>query len=136
MFSKAVICLVTFLSFGTMAIAQSFSQDRLSDWEFRFYACKSVLTSAVLVIDIMEEQQITDQSGIDAVQAALGRRIANAVVENEKNFQFVEGESVFLSDLTFAVVSSMVYAGFELSATQLFQSGNDICIHTIETMAK
>tara|TARA_R110002020_G_C16308727_1_gene773646 strand:+ start:327 stop:581 length:255 start_codon:yes stop_codon:yes gene_type:complete len=84
----------------------------------------------------MEKHQITDQRGIDGMQADIGPAIANAVIATEKNFQFVEGEALFLSDLTFAVVSSMVYAGFETSASQLIQSGNDICINTLESMAQ
>lgn len=135
MLFKAIAFLITFCSLGTMAVAQSFSQDRLNDWEFRFYTCKNVLMSASLIFDIMDEQNITNQSGIDAVQTALGHVIANAVIKNEENFEFSEGEAAFLSDVTFAVISSMVYAGYELSNTQLFNSGNNICIHTIETMA-
>ena len=121
---------------GTAVQGQSFSKDRLSDWEFRFYACKNVVMNAVIVIRLMEKHQITNQSGIDELQSQIGPAVANSVSENEKEYQFVEGEASFVSDLTFAVVSGLVHGGFELSATQLIQSGNDLCIHTIETMAQ
>lgn len=136
MLTRSIICFVTLFSFGTSAAAQSFSQDRLHDWEFRFYACKNVLMNAVIVTRLMEKHQITDQNGINEMKADIGPAIANAVTATEENFQFVEGEALFLSDLTFAVVSSMVYAGFELSASQLIQSGNDVCINTLESMAQ
>lgn len=134
MVSKSILLLATFLSFSTMASAQSISLDRLGDWKFRFYACKNVLASAVLIIDIMEEQNITDQRGIDIVKSALGIRIASTVIESEKNYNFEKGEAAFISDLTFAVVSSMVYVGYKPSANQLFLSGSEICVQTIEAM--
>lgn len=136
MFTRTVIGLVALVSFGTAATAQSFSKDRLSDWEFRFYACKHVVMNASIVARLMAKHQITDQSGLDEIQFQLGAAMADAVTENENEYRFVEGEASFVSDLTFAVVSGMVHGGFELSDTQLIQSGNNLCIHTIETMAQ
>jgi hypothetical protein len=136
MFTRVVIGFVALVSFGTAAPAQSFFKDRLSDWEFRFYACKNVVMNAVIVIRLMGKYKVTSQSGIDELQSQIGPAVANAVSENEKEYRFVEGESSFVSDLTFAVVSGMVHGGYELSATQLIQSGNDLCIQTIEAMAQ
>lgn len=136
MFARAIIGFVLLACVWNPAAAQSFSKDRLSDWEFRFYACKHVVMNAVIVVRLMAKHRITDQRGIDEMQSQLGPAVAKAVTENEKKFQFMDGEAEFVSDLTFAVVSGMVTGGFELSETQLIQSGSDICIHTIETMAQ
>ncbi|MCC0069631.1 MAG: hypothetical protein H6897_06845 [Rhodobacteraceae bacterium] len=127
---------ILLLLLATTATAQSFSKDRLSDWQFRFYACKHVIMGAAFVTRVMDQQHVTDQEGIDGIAAQLAPLLAKGMLEIEKEYQFSEGEAQFVSDLTFAVVSGMVAGGFELSDTQLMNSGSDICIHTIDDMAQ
>lgn len=91
--------------------------------------------NAAIVARLLESRQITDQGGIDGLQSGLGTAIEDAVNKHEKSYQFLDGEALFISDLTFAVVSGMVDGGFELTDMQLMQSANDICISTIESIA-
>lgn len=136
MLMRAALGFAVLIFFESGATAQSVSKDRLNDWEFRFYACKNVVMNAVIVARLMAKHKITDQSGIEELHSQLGPTMAEAVKKHEKEYQFIDGEAQFVSDLTFSVVTGMVQGGFELSETQLINSGSNICIHTIESVAQ
>ncbi|WP_425416502.1 hypothetical protein [Oricola indica] len=134
-FAVATIFLLL-ISLPATSQAQSLSQERLRDWEFKFYACKHVVMNAAIVVRLMAKHQITDQDGITEMQSQLGSALAKSTTESEELFQFTKGEAWFISGLTFAVVSGMVSGGFELSDLQLIRTGSDICIHSIDSMAQ
>lgn len=114
------------------SVAQTIPIEKLNDWQFRFYVCKSVVMNAAIVTRMMKKHNISDQNGIDALQSNVGAGMANMVFENSGGFQFSLTEAEFISDLTFAVISGMVHGGFELSDMQLMSFGNEACINTID----
>ena len=116
--------------------AQSFPTERLQDWEFRFYVCKSVVINASILFDMMAKYQINDQVGIDKMKSQLGPSLVKAMTQSEKEYQFSDGELWFISDLTFAVVGGIVAGGYELSDRALLNVGNGACIHAIDSFSK
>lgn len=133
---KESLAVALLINFTLIANAQSFPKERLSDWQFRFYACKNVQISASIVIDMMRKYQITDQIGLRKLYTDIGPGIKRAVMDSEKAILFSEGEATFVSDLTFAVLSGMILNWKEPSDTRLLHEGSDLCIYTIDEMAR
>lgn len=133
---KTVIVFAVLMSFANTASAQAVSTARLENWEFRFYACKNVIMNAAIVAQLMKKHQLTGESGVKQVSDYLGTQIAVMVQEHENKYQFTDGEALFVSDLTFAVVGGMVVGGFELITSNFLSVGNDVCISTIEDLTQ
>lgn len=116
------------------ANAQSIEKERLADWQFRFYACKNAAMNAAVLVQVMTKNNVTDQSGLDNMQEAIGPAVAQQVTEHEKSYQFSEAEAVFVSDLTFAVLGGLLAGGFELTPMSVIGAGSDTCIAGIDAL--
>jgi len=116
--------------------AQSFPQEKLKDWEFRFYACKNVVMQASAVMQLMKDHLLLGLDGVKNLREQTGELLAKAIRENERGVSFSEGEAAFVSDLTYTLVSGMIVEGLDLTELQLIRSGPDLCISTIQNMAE
>jgi len=133
---RAFVFIIVILASVGASNAQSISNERLNNWEFRFYACKNVVFSAAVVARLMESNNITSLAEIDSLETTLGPALGNNVIENEKSFQFRGGEGAFISSVTFAIISGMVHAGIEITDMKLMRNAYDGCIHAIEGISQ
>lgn len=134
--NRTVLLLILSLCHFDQATAQTLSKDRLKDWEFRFYACKHVLINTAYVLRVMKERNIGGEDGITRLQDNLGPALSSAIPGNEPRYRFSVDEAVFVSDLTFAVVSGINVGGQELSDIGLISSASDLCVQTIEGLSQ
>ena len=109
--------------------------DRLNDWQFRFYACKNSLANAAIILRLMEKYEISEEKGITKLKNLLAPELPKKIMEYEKDYQFSDGELLFVSDMSFAIVLGMLNGGFELSDLRILQIGNGLCISTIEKLS-
>lgn len=120
-----VVCAVICQPYSSTA--QSFPLERLSDWEFRFHACKNAVRQVPAVVRLMRSQGLNGLQGVEVLRTETGPLLAAAILENERGVKFSEGEAAFVSDLTFTLVGGMIAGGLELTETQLLRSGLDLC---------
>lgn len=134
--TRASLLLLLAVGYPGQVTAQLLPMERLRDWEFRFYACKHVLINSAYVLRVMDDLQIAGEDAVDKLEKDLGPALAVAIPGNEREYQFSEAEALFVSDLTFAVVSGVLVDDKDLTDIRLISSASDLCVRVIEGLSE